>query len=63
MILDLGKSFVPLRHIMGFMRKRGYYNISVKHIHNPFEEHTCNSAHDSHTLLKALDKSHEVQGW
>ena len=31
MILDLGKSFVPPRNIVEFMRKRGYHNITTKH--------------------------------
>ena len=63
MVLDLGKSFVPPRNIVEFMRKRGYHNITPKHIHNLFEEQRYSSAYDAHELLTRLEKKRDVEGW
>ena len=63
MVLDLGKSFVPPRNIVEFMRKRGYHNITPKHIHNLFEEHGYSSAYDAHELLTTLQKKRDIEGW
>ena len=54
---------MPYRNIIEFMRKRGYYNITAKDIHNHLEKYAYSPSYDAHEPVTTLEKKRDVEVW